>query len=171
MVCFQGGTMVLAYCQSRHGMESTMAKSIALILLLFASQSMAATIFRCVDANGKVTFTQHNCPDNHVLDDVVTARNAKPSGSGPDSVMASPKVMQVQSNTPASGRVSGSKVEAPVVQLEAERNDGVSKGTPLRAAPQQPCTKVVEQRYSYPKITKDGKRVGVSGIRKVVVPC
>lgn len=84
--------MVLAYCQIRHGMESTMAKYFALILLLLASQSMAATIFRCVDASGKVTFTQQNCPDQHGLDAVVSAYNQPPSGSSEPVKMATPRV-------------------------------------------------------------------------------
>lgn len=80
--------MVLAYCEIRHGMESTMAKYLALILLIFSSQTMAATIFRCVDASGKVTFTQQNCPDQHGLDAVVSAYNQPPSGSSEPVKMA-----------------------------------------------------------------------------------
>jgi hypothetical protein len=65
---------------------------IALAAVLLSSQLQAATVFKCVDAAGKVTFTQNqNCPDSHSLDDVVSAHNPTISGSGPASVMATPR--------------------------------------------------------------------------------
>lgn len=62
-----------------------------LAALLLSSQAGAATIFKCVDASGKVTFTKNaNCPSNTGLDDVVRAHNAAPSGSSAPVQMATP---------------------------------------------------------------------------------
>lgn len=62
-----------------------------LAVLLLSSQASAATIFKCVDAAGKVTFTKNaNCPGNTGLDDVVRAHNAAPSGSSAPMRMATP---------------------------------------------------------------------------------
>ncbi|MBW6128688.1 DUF4124 domain-containing protein, partial [Pseudomonas aeruginosa] len=44
-----------------------------LALLLAVSSVHAATVFKCVGPDGKVTFTQQNCPENQSLDDVVSA--------------------------------------------------------------------------------------------------
>lgn len=64
-------------------------------VLIFASMALsasinAATFYKCVDASGKVTFTDSNCPANHNLNDVVTAYNPRISGSGSDVRMAEP---------------------------------------------------------------------------------
>jgi len=60
---------------------------------LLSSQAGAATIFKCVDASGKVTFTKgQNCPDNTGLDDVVRAHNPRISGSSAPVQMARPRV-------------------------------------------------------------------------------
>ncbi|MCO3790716.1 DUF4124 domain-containing protein [Pseudomonas aeruginosa] len=62
-----------------------------LVLAMVACSSQAATVFKCVGPDGKVTFTQHNCPENQSLDDVVSATNQRPSGTGASAVMAKPK--------------------------------------------------------------------------------
>ncbi|WGW65677.1 DUF4124 domain-containing protein [Pseudomonas aeruginosa] len=59
-----------------------------LALAMVACSSQAATVFKCVGPDGKVTFTQHNCPENQSLDDVVSATNQRPSGTGASAVMA-----------------------------------------------------------------------------------
>jgi len=59
---------------------------------LISSHASAATIFKCVDAAGKVTFTKgQNCPDNTDLDDVVRAHNPRISGSSSPVQMAQPR--------------------------------------------------------------------------------
>jgi len=64
----------------------------ALAALLLSSQAGAATIFKCVDSAGKVTFTKgQNCPDNSDLDDVVRAHNPTISGSSAPVQMAQPR--------------------------------------------------------------------------------
>ncbi len=58
---------------------------------VFSAEASAAAIFKCVDANGKVTFTQNqNCPENSGLDDVVRAHNPTISGSSAPVQMAPP---------------------------------------------------------------------------------
>ena len=58
---------------------------------VFSAEASAAAIFKCVDANGKVTFTQNqNCPENSCLDDVVRAHNPTISGSSAPVQMATP---------------------------------------------------------------------------------
>ncbi len=68
-------------------------RSLGFILAaLLSSQAGAATIFKCVDEAGKVTFTKNaNCPRNSGLDDVISAHNAAPSGSSAPVQMAAPK--------------------------------------------------------------------------------
>lgn len=59
--------------------------------ILLSSQAGAATIFKCVDESGKVTFTKNaNCPRDTGLEDVVRAHNAAPSGSSAPVQMATP---------------------------------------------------------------------------------
>ncbi len=55
----------------------------AVILAFSVSMPVAAeTVFKCVDAAGKVTFTQQACPDSTGLADVVRAHNSPPSAGG-----------------------------------------------------------------------------------------
>lgn len=62
-----------------------------LAAMLLSSQASAATIFKCVDAAGKVTFTKNaNCPRDTGLDDVVRAHNPSISGSSAPVQMAQP---------------------------------------------------------------------------------
>ena len=62
-----------------------------IIAALMFGDAYAATLFKCVDAKGRVTFTQANCPDNHQLDDVVSVHNAAPSGTSDPVQMAAPR--------------------------------------------------------------------------------
>ncbi len=85
-------------------------RSFALILaaLLLSTQAGAATIFKCVDEAGKVTFTKNaNCPRNSGLEDVVRAHNAAPSGSSAPVQMATPAApsysSQIQQRAPNRG--------------------------------------------------------------------
>lgn len=74
-----------------------------LVTLLLSSQAGAATIFKCVDAAGKVTFTKgQNCPDHTGLDDVVRAHNPTISGSSAPVRMARPRLQAQPSQAPNS---------------------------------------------------------------------
>jgi hypothetical protein len=59
---------------------------------LSAPDAYAQTVFKCVDAAGKVTFTANaNCPSNNALEDVVSAHNPTISRTGEETLMATPK--------------------------------------------------------------------------------
>ena len=62
---------------------------ITLALLVCSGASHAATVFKCVDAQGKITFTANaNCPQNAELSDVVSAYNPTISRDGEHNRMA-----------------------------------------------------------------------------------
>lgn len=102
------------------------------VIALLPTAANAATVFKCVDASGKITFTQQSCPANHQLDDVVSARNQSISGSGPAAVMADPQRREVgvtryqeqQSPTRRGGVtvVGGSAERAPCATGLSERD-------------------------------------------------
>ncbi|SFJ07545.1 protein of unknown function [Pseudomonas guineae] len=96
------------------------------IAAMLLGNAHAATMFKCVDAKGRVTFTQANCPENHELEDVISAHNAAPSGSSAPVQMAEPRQQSQRRGTtystsqqpsPASPNavtvVGGSKQRAP----------------------------------------------------------
>lgn len=133
------------------------------------SQAQADTVFKCVDAAGKVTFTQNqNCPRSSALDDVVSAHNAAPSGSSAPVQMADPSKLRKQKPKDKSVAVVEDQPPAPEVEPAPEK-EAVASATPRAAT--QPCTKVQDQRYSYSRRNKDGTTSGVSGVRKIIVPC
>lgn len=100
-----------------------------LAALLVSSQASAATIFKCVDGAGKVTFTKNaNCPRNSDLDDIVRAHNAAPSGSSAPIQMATPRSAQVagQAQVPAVAQPRGVAVvggSAPDVKCDTGLNE------------------------------------------------
>ncbi len=62
---------------------------LVMALALLSGAAQAATVFKCVDAQGKVSFTANaNCPVNHDLNDVVSVDNATIGRSGERAVMA-----------------------------------------------------------------------------------
>lgn len=141
---------------------------IVLAAVLISSQLQAATVFKCVDAAGKVTFTQNqNCPRTTELNDVVSAHNAVPSGSSAQVQMAAPNKQRQQKSSGQSFVVVGTPPAAALapVAVQAEQRSVAPR------ASNQPCIKTVDQPYSYSRIDKKGQRHGVAGIQKVVVPC
>lgn len=82
-----------------------------LATLLLSSQASAATIFKCVDEAGKVTFTKNaNCPRNTGLEDVVRAHNAAPSGSSAPVQMATPATPSYTAQLPEQAPRKGATV-------------------------------------------------------------
>lgn len=53
-----------------------------------AANASAASVFKCVDAAGRITFTQQSCPQSSLLHDVVSASSPTPSGSSQPVAMA-----------------------------------------------------------------------------------
>ena len=144
----------------------------ALAALLLSSQVSAASIFKCVDEAGKVTFTKNaNCPRNTGLYEVVRAHNSAPSGSSAAVRMADP------SRAPA---VSSQSKELTIVGQPLQRtlpiDSGLERETPVRAAgvnrnAAQPCVRFVDKHVSSSRRSKNGGTVGRGQIIKVPVPC
>jgi hypothetical protein len=145
-------------------------KALCLVVVSsFAGTVSAASISKCVDAAGKVTFTQNqNCPRSHTLADVSSYRNAPPSGSGPAVEMADTTPRPA---TPKRDGQSFTVVGAPPpVQPVAE--PAPDKQVVVRQAPNnQPCVKTVDRLVSGSRKNADGTTTGRAQMIKVVVPC
>lgn len=138
------------------------------LALLFPSLSMAGAITKCVDAGGKVTFSQHGCPTGSDQDQV-TVNAQRPSGEGPAVKLADPA--RQPAARPKRERVYTSPAVAEYEDAtEPELVDEPSPPVVVRQQ-NQPCMRTVEQKYSYPVRRKDGTIAGRAGIRKVLVPC
>ena len=74
----------------------------AVVALIIVQHASAETVFKCVDAQGRITFTARaNCPVQSSLDDVVSAHNTRPSGSEAGTQMARPRTpRQTSRQTP-----------------------------------------------------------------------
>lgn len=138
------------------------------ISLVVACHAQAATVFKCVDAKGKVYFTQQNCPETHSLESVENPTNARISGSGPDAVMARP--------------ASGSSIKSTgqnftVVKPEERKNppgplySDEPKRADRSAGANGACVKFVNKSIKYTQRNKNGSTSGVSRMVKVPVPC
>ncbi|MBF7729297.1 DUF4124 domain-containing protein [Pseudomonas sp. N040] len=86
----------------------------ALALLVAAAPLEAADVFRCVDSNGHITFTQLGCPAEQVLE-VQSAYNPSP-GSGRPVAMAN--------STKRTTRHPARPRPAAELQVVAEKQDG-----------------------------------------------
>jgi hypothetical protein len=138
-------------------------------VLSFAGTVYGASISKCVDAAGKVTFTKNqNCPRSHTLADVSSYRNASPSGSGPAVKMAD------TTPRPATPKRDGQSVtvvgERPATKPAAAPVD--DKQVVASSAPNnQPCVKTVDRLVSGSRKNADGTTTGRAQMIKVVVPC
>lgn len=142
---------------------------LTLAAVLLSSQLQAASISKCVDAAGKVTFTQNrNCPAGTAANGSVTAHNATPS-SGEPVRLADPSRYPppVRERSGQAYTVVGAPVAAPAPV--APPADPVR--TVFVRPANQPCIKTVEQRFRRSGVNKKGQRYGGSEIRKVIVPC
>jgi len=68
-----------------------------LIFLLFSAQASGATVVKCVDSKGQVTFVQHRCPAATEKDSMISVESQRPSGAGPAVKIAEPR--PIQANT------------------------------------------------------------------------
>jgi len=134
------------------------------MLLVVPAIASAASVVKCVDAAGKVTFSQHACPSPDHDAAVVSVKNARPSGDGPASRLADPSRPAAARSQGQTYTVVGEREKLPDAPIQAERP---------RAAPaaQGPCVKWVDRQINSSRITKDGRRVGTAEIIKVPVPC
>lgn len=60
----------------------------AVMLVCFSANS--ATVLKCIDAAGKVSFVQGHCPDTHSLEAVLAPENKRPGSGGKIVPMATP---------------------------------------------------------------------------------
>jgi len=137
--------------------------------LAIAASVQASPVFKCVDAAGAVTFTQNrNCPQSGAVAEVSDYRNASPSGSGPAVRMA--KVAPLAVASKRTGQAF-TVVGAPPIIAAAPAPVAPPPVVVHHGRANQPCIKTVEQMYRATSYSKDGRRVGGAGIRKVIVPC
>lgn len=82
-----------------------MSKAFAFIFLLWPALSMAGAITKCVDAGGKITFSQHGCAAGSEQGQVTIKEPPRPSGSGPSVKLAKPSAQSsAQQSAPRARR-------------------------------------------------------------------
>jgi hypothetical protein len=86
----------------------------ALPFLPFCIQ--AATVFKCVDADGNINFTQTACPSGQRLDSVSDLIAPPPSGSGDPVRLAEPKPA-----APVSSEAPEARAQPPIILLAPGR--------------------------------------------------
>lgn len=139
------------------------------LLLCLSGPALSASIFKCVDAAGKITFTQNqNCPSSNKLEGISDHSNVAPSGSGPAVKMADTTAQ------PRPGKSQGQSytvVGAPE-PIESVAPPVADKEVAVRPTPSnQPCIKIVEKMVSSRRVNADGTTIGRSQIVKVPVAC
>jgi len=145
-------------------------RSLGFILIaLLSVQASAASISKCVDSQGRVTFTQNaNCPGGSVADGAVRAHNPTISGSSAPVQMADPNRPRAASPQAKELTVVGQPQQRTLpIESPAQRETTVRRS----AAPAQPCIKMVERRINSSTVMKNGSRRGRSEIIKVPVAC
>ena len=135
-----------------------------LLAVLACTQLQAATVVKCKDATGHITFTQSFCPDAGV-GEAVDVQNTRPSGAG-EGVRMAPKYVAPRVTYAAPVVVEPVAAEVAEAPVERVTNTPSRGGTVAR---QRPKVIMVDQRYNYTQKMKNGTTRGVSGIRKVPV--
>ncbi|AYC33773.1 hypothetical protein D3880_16040 [Pseudomonas cavernae] len=108
-----------------------MNKASWLAVLLLAGQApavWAATVLKCVDRNGNITFTQATCPPEQTLDAVMQPHNEAPSGSGEPVPLAKPRPPEPEPQEPPPLPPASTPSEQPVVQDEDRYQDDYDEG-------------------------------------------
>lgn len=145
---------------------------VVLMAVMICVHADAASIMKCMDAAGNVTFTKNaNCPRNSGLADVVSANNAAPSGSSEAVRMASPNSAPVASYKSKELTVVGQPQ-----QRTLPIDNGLERETPVRRAgvnrnAAQPCVRFVDKHVSSSRRGKNGGTIGRGEVIKVPVPC
>lgn len=88
--------------------------------LLIMPGAQAATVAKCVDDAGKVTFSQHGCPTSSVSADTLKVDNATPSGSSKPTQMAPARASNRQPAA-VSSRAAQSRATAPARSRSCSR--------------------------------------------------
>lgn len=129
--------------------------------LVCSTAAQAATVVKCTDAAGKVTFAQNACPGDTKGAEVDVKAAARPSGEGPAVQLANPSKTYVAPKPKPERR---QKAAPEVIVKEVP----VAVPTPVYV---KPCVKYVEQRIHSRQKMADGSTRGGVEIRKVPVPC
>ncbi|MCO7558028.1 DUF4124 domain-containing protein [Metapseudomonas otitidis] len=132
--------------------------------LACSTAAQAATVVKCVDGAGKVSFAQNACPPGTSGEQVQVREAPRPSGDGPAVQMADPSKTYAPPK-PTIVRVRREKPAPEVVKQEPEKVRAPSQ------AVARPCMKTVLVPYNYRQRNADGTTSGVAGTRKVQVPC
>ncbi len=65
----------------------TMMRAVLCAVLFAGTQVHGSTVSRCEDSQGRITYSQHGCPQDQG-EQIIQAHNTRPSGSGPSTEMA-----------------------------------------------------------------------------------
>lgn len=136
--------------------------------LACSTAAQAATVVKCTDATGKVTFAQNVCPGDTQGGEVEVKAAARPSGEGPAVQLADP------SKTYAAPKPKTDQRERRDVGASEEASENAEQPAAVthRAPPvvrQQVCYKNVLVKNG--GVDKNGKRYGQAEYVKVPVPC
>lgn len=128
--------------------------------LACSTAAQAATVVKCVDGAGKVSFAQNTCPAGTTGAAVEVNAAQRPSGDGPAVQMADP------SKTYARPKPK------PAPKPAAPEPEVVYREVPVQVPVYiKPCMKKVHVPYSYRVKNPDGTTSGVAGTKEVMVPC
>ncbi len=128
--------------------------------LVCSTAAHAATVVKCTDAAGKVTFAQNVCPGDTQGGEFEVKTAPRPSGEGPAVQLADPSKTYV--------------VPKPKPKPKAPEPEIVYKEVPVEVPVPvyiKPCVRYVEQKIRTTQKMADGSTRGGVEIRKVPVPC
>lgn len=130
--------------------------------LACSTAAQAATVVKCVDGAGKVSFAQNTCPAGTTGASVEVNAAQRPSGDGPAVQMADPSKTYARPKPKPAPKPAAPEPE--VVYREVP----VPVQVPVYI---KPCVKYVEQKIHTRQKMADGSTRGGVEIRKVPVPC
>jgi predicted outer membrane repeat protein len=128
--------------------------------LACSTAAQAATVVKCTDASGKVTFAQNVCPGDTQGGAVEVKAAARPSGEGPAVQLADPSKTYV--------------APKPKPKPKAPEPEIVYKEVPVEVPVPvyiKPCVKYVDVKRHVRETTPDGRVLAGVQIDKVPVPC
>ena len=130
--------------------------------LACSTAAQAATVVKCVDGAGKVSFAQNTCPAGTTGASVQVNAAQRPSGDGPAVQMADPSKTYARPKPKPAPKPAAPEPE--VVYREVP----VPVQMPIQV---KPCVKYVEVMRHVRKTTPDGRVLAGVQVDKVPVPC
>lgn len=136
---------------------------IAFSAAVFGTHASAATVFKCVDEAGKVTFTQQNCPKAEDFAGAVSAHNPVMSGDGPVVQMAPVQRSQTSGLAGAKGTMGVSKPSAQRAKCSTGLNDQDLRTAKVRGEVVPGMSRdEIEQMYDKPGRNGGARGAGAS---------